>query len=127
VIDPPKLKALFDHMTRAGYIIIGGKGRDRAPFATPLPSKKMPLPDLPPFISFERHVRPLCKMFIKAFYLRGDVQAAKTVVGILKVKGTVALRQRETRNRARLRGLWRAKEIKGGSGRNHKVKPVNDG
>jgi hypothetical protein len=110
VIDPPKLRALFDHMIRGGYLVAGEWHRHGLPFATPLSSQKFHLPTLPPFISFERHVRPMCKMFIKAFHLRGDVQAAKTVVGILKAEASAARLQRVTRNRARLHGLLRAKK-----------------
>ena len=33
-------------------------------------------------IEFERHVKPLYFMFIRAFHIRGDREAAHTVIGI---------------------------------------------
>lgn len=112
MMDPPKLKRLFDHMVRIGYPVSSQwcKLYD-VPFGTPLssPSENFNLLKLPSPISFERHVRPMYKMFIKAFYVRHDVNAAKTVVGILKEEEGAALQRREARNRARR--LGRVKEL----------------
>jgi hypothetical protein len=47
------------------------------------------------------------KMFIKGFYVRHDVSAAKTIVGILKEEEVAAMRRREERNRARRLGLMK--------------------
>jgi len=44
------------------------------------------------------------KMFIKAFYLCNDVEAAHMVVGILKIEQQKANLQRARRSAARLRG-----------------------
>ncbi|KAL1754007.1 hypothetical protein FB107DRAFT_216604 [Schizophyllum commune] len=41
---------------------------------------------LPRATSFARHVRPMLKMFIKAFYQRGDWGAARSVWRVLKAK-----------------------------------------
>jgi hypothetical protein len=85
-IDSPRLRALFDHMIRIGYPAENVREGD-LPFGTSsTPAPAFPLQNLPSPISFKRHVRPMYKMFIKAFYLRGDRVAAKTIVGILKAE-----------------------------------------
>ncbi|KAJ3930836.1 MAG: hypothetical protein NXY57DRAFT_1039679 [Lentinula lateritia] len=86
-VSSSKTRILFDDCIRMGYPV-GSRWRriNNVPFGTQSLSSPItfgiPMPD--PRISFQRHVRPLYKMFIKAFYLRKDVEAAKTVVGILK-------------------------------------------
>jgi len=106
VIDSPKMKALFDHMVRCGYPAsarwceTGG-----VPFSTPPSAETFNIAKLPCAISFERHVRPLYKMFIKAFYVRHDIRAARTVVGILKEEEMVSERKREEREQVRRKGL----------------------
>jgi hypothetical protein len=108
MMDPPKLKRLFDHMVRIGYPASSRWRRQSdVPFGTPLSSatENFDLLKLSSPISFERHVRPMYKMFIKAFYVRHDVSAAKTVVGILKEEEVSAMRRREARNKARRLGL----------------------
>lgn len=116
VIDPSKIKALFDHMIRGGYPAGERWRRDGGvPFSTPAspPSNEFQLSALPPSISFERHVRPMYKMFIKALYLRGDVRAAKTIVGIFKDEEVAAMHEREKRNRARELGRIKARKKRG--------------
>ncbi|EGO24525.1 hypothetical protein SERLADRAFT_467980 [Serpula lacrymans var. lacrymans S7.9] len=98
MFDNKKLRALFDHMIRSGYPAGEHVSSGRLPFGTPLSRapQEMQLPKLPPYISFERHARPLYMMFIKAFYFRNDVQAARTVIDILKgEKHAVAMRNME--------------------------------
>ena len=46
---------------------------------------------------------------MKSFYLRDDVVAAKTVVGILREVEIADMREREKRNRARRDGMLRKK------------------
>ncbi|KAF7312346.1 hypothetical protein MIND_00247700 [Mycena indigotica] len=79
-MDTQHIRRLFDHMIRMGYPAPGGP-----PFHTrgSPPSAVVAL-ELPPFISFERHVVPLYKMFIKALHLQGDAEGAGMVVGILQ-------------------------------------------
>lgn len=103
--DYRRLRALFDHMVRGGYPA-GIYSPSHPPFSTPLLhiSGTLTLPKLPPYISFEKHAKPMLKMFIKAFYLRNDVEAARTVVEILKIEQQKATLQRERRSVARLRG-----------------------
>jgi hypothetical protein len=50
-------------------------------------------------------------MFIKAFFVRGDVQAARTVVGILKDEEDVMREQNEKRRIARIKGAMKKREI----------------
>ena len=110
MIDPPKLKGLFDHMIRIGYPASSRwRKQGDVPFGTSLSSDNFTLQKLPSAISFERHVRPMYKMFIKAFYVRHDVKAARTVVGILKEEEAVAMREREDNAKARRLGLVRKK------------------
>jgi hypothetical protein len=108
VFDPPKIKALFDHIIRSGYpASLRWRHQHNVPFGTPAlaSSHAFSLPPLRSAISFERHVRPMYKMFIKAFYLRHDIRAAKMIVGILKEEEHAATQKREARDRARRDGL----------------------
>ena len=55
------------------------------PFGTDSTSGiRFEVPEFSSPIVYAIHVRPLYKMFIKALYLRRDVEGARTVVGILK-------------------------------------------
>jgi hypothetical protein len=104
-IGSDKLKALFDHMMRSRYA-----GHDaEAPFGTPLSPHGSA--HLPSFVSFERHIRPMYKMFIKAFHVRGDVQFAQIVIGILKAEERAMLERRDIRFRARQVGRVRARKL----------------
>ncbi|KAH7919717.1 hypothetical protein BV22DRAFT_1099124 [Leucogyrophana mollusca] len=105
MFDHRKLRALFDHMIRSGYPG-GSYSIGRPPFGTPLPhpARSLALPKVPPFISFERHARPMYKMFIKAFYLRHDVEGARTVIEIMKVEQRAAARASGERSQARRGG-----------------------
>jgi hypothetical protein len=107
--DYQRLRALFDHMVRGGYPA-GIYFPSHPPFSTPplRTSGSLALSKLPPYISFEKHAKPMLKMFIKAFYLRNDVEAARTVVEILKVEQQKVILQREQRSVARLKGKMKA-------------------
>lgn len=100
-MDSVKLQILFDYLVRNGY----PKGsHGLVPFGTPEPNRqifKLPELDAPP--SFEIHVRPLLKMFIKAFHLRHDVVAARRVIEILKSEQAIIMveRERETAGKHR--------------------------
>ncbi|KII85227.1 hypothetical protein PLICRDRAFT_336441 [Plicaturopsis crispa FD-325 SS-3] len=109
MMDSGKMRALFDHMVRSGY---PGGDSGETPFGTPLSApSQLNLPQLPPHVSFEHHVRPLYKMFIKEFHIRGDHLAANVVVGILKEAGRAALEQREQCARARRDGRSRCAKM----------------
>ncbi|KAF9223504.1 hypothetical protein BS17DRAFT_144796 [Gyrodon lividus] len=103
--DSQRLRTLFDQLVRGGYRA-AHYSPQRPPFGTPLMqlSNSLNLAKLPPFISFERHSKPLFKMFIKAFYLRNDVEAARKVVGMLKVEEHRNTMTKEARQRARSEG-----------------------
>ncbi|KAG1750703.1 hypothetical protein EDB19DRAFT_1345600 [Suillus lakei] len=107
--DHQRLRALFDHMIRGGYPA-GTYSPSHPPFSTPplRTSGTLALSKLPPYISFGKHLKPMLKMFIKGFYLRNDVEAARTVVEILKTEQQKATEQREWRSAARLRGWMKA-------------------
>lgn len=77
------LRALFDHFVRIGYPT-GGVVPGGVPFGTAEGPPPVYLPEVDSPLSFGKHVRPLYKMFIKAFYRRGDVSAVRIVVRILK-------------------------------------------
>ena len=103
--DSPRLRELFDQLVRGGY-----PAADYSPLHPPFGTQRTQISGLsdhsklPPFISFEKHARPLFKMFIKAFYLCNDVEAARKVVGILKVEEYKNAVAKEVRQRARSRG-----------------------
>ncbi|THG97342.1 hypothetical protein EW026_g4639 [Hermanssonia centrifuga] len=101
-VDADAVRALFDHMISGGYPHGGKCANGSLPFGAGASFPKgMQLPEIKTPISFSRHVRPLYKMFIKAMYLRQDVHAARTVVGILKAVQAEAARQKEMRKEAR--------------------------
>ncbi|KAK0464749.1 uncharacterized protein EV420DRAFT_1303136 [Desarmillaria tabescens] len=88
-VDAAAARMLFDEMVRLGYPVDARwlpRGGD-VPFSTPSESRiGFTTPELDADISFEKHVRPMYKMFITAFFRRGDVEAARLVVGILKTE-----------------------------------------
>ncbi|TFK94041.1 hypothetical protein K466DRAFT_477410 [Polyporus arcularius HHB13444] len=89
-------RQLFDVLVRRGYptgaglsTAGGGKvdpppfGMDASPVETVIVGQlEVPKVDAP--LLYKRHVEPLYKMFVKAFYQRGDVVAARKVLGIIK-------------------------------------------
>ncbi|KAF5392314.1 hypothetical protein D9757_001404 [Collybiopsis confluens] len=112
-IDPSKTRLLFDNCIRIGYPA-GSHWRrlNNAPFGTrstfsSSSSAPFGMSELDPRISFKRHVRPLYKMFVKAFYVRKDVVAAKTVVGILKNEEAEDLTRQQLQSRASAEGVRR--------------------
>lgn len=64
-------------------------------------------------IRFERHVRPMMKMFIKALYVRGDVVGARILVGILREVEMLENRERVARlqRRRRNRGVGNVGDV----------------
>jgi hypothetical protein len=109
--DSPRLRELFDQLVRGGYPAADNSAL-HPPFGTQGSqfSGSSGFSKLPPFVSFEKHTRPLFKMFIKAFYLCNDVEAARKVVGILKVEEYKNAVAKEVRQRARSRG---SKQVRG--------------
>ncbi|THH06452.1 hypothetical protein EW145_g4079 [Phellinidium pouzarii] len=61
---------------------------ERGPFGTSASSKhsglSLNLKAFPTQVSFKRHARPLYRMFVKAFRLRGDDEGARRVSGMLR-------------------------------------------
>ncbi|KAJ7274502.1 hypothetical protein B0H12DRAFT_1089021 [Mycena haematopus] len=114
-----QIRRLFDHMVRSGYPAPGRWLRaEGVPFGTPVGGEggegtaaagALDMLRLSPFVSFERHVRPLYKMFIKALQLQGDAVGARTVTGILHDVEDEVLVRRHARRRARLAGIVRKK------------------
>ncbi|KAI0649388.1 hypothetical protein C8Q79DRAFT_904457 [Trametes meyenii] len=96
-IDMQRARALFDAMVQMGYPTgavaqVADQGDDRATptiFNTELLDELsiggVKIPRLASPIMYVLHVRPLYKTFVKAFYGLGDVDAARSVIGILKV------------------------------------------
>ncbi|KAI0749428.1 hypothetical protein C8Q80DRAFT_1269311 [Daedaleopsis nitida] len=113
-VDAQMTRRLFDQLVCSGYpaATSAGAGRgspaassllsphaassvaaravDRPPFGTtPGPVERVvirqiEIPRVDGPLRYERHVRPLYKMFVKAFYDRKDVVAARRVIGIMK-------------------------------------------
>ncbi|KAF8207639.1 hypothetical protein K438DRAFT_1962549 [Mycena galopus ATCC 62051] len=109
-----QIRRLFDYMVRSGYPAPARWRRlGDVPFGTPVGEAgvhgALNMLRLSPFISFERHVRPLYKMFIKALQLQGDKVGVRTVMGILHDVEDEVLVQRHARRRARLAGILRKK------------------
>ena len=109
VFDSSRLRDLFDQLVRGG-LPAADYSPPRPPFGTRQTtfSGSPSFSKLPSFISFKKHSRPLFKMFIKAFYSCNDVEAARKVVGILKVEEYKNALAKEARQRARTRGRIKA-------------------
>ncbi|KAF9234115.1 hypothetical protein BU15DRAFT_52979 [Melanogaster broomeanus] len=111
MFDSRRLRALFDQLVRGGCPA-GEYSPQHPPFGTPPVQSSNPLglsmSKLPSYISFERHSRPLFKMFIKAFYLGNDKQAARKVVGILKAEEHRHTNAKQARRKARSEGRIKA-------------------
>ncbi|KAI0319201.1 hypothetical protein OF83DRAFT_837425 [Amylostereum chailletii] len=101
LLDSVQTRRLFDTLVSKGYPAGARFSMDNPPFGTKGGVEGIAISgyDLPPMagtMSFARHLRPFYKMFAKAFFWRGDVLAARTVVGILKeVEGEMAAEQRQ--------------------------------
>ncbi|KAG5720467.1 hypothetical protein E4T56_gene9377 [Termitomyces sp. T112] len=109
VFDSSKIRELFDHIVRCGYPASEQwmtPGTD-VPFGTSTVSMKIPAANEK--IVFEKHVRPLYKMFIKALFTRGDGPAARKVVGILREEEGRAVMKKQEWNQARWDGVQRKK------------------
>ncbi|KAJ6544767.1 hypothetical protein DFH09DRAFT_1040664 [Mycena vulgaris] len=109
-VDPPQIRRLFDHMVRSGYPAAARWRRDGGvPFGTAAAGAGHAINTLglPAFISFDRHVRPLYKMFIKALHLQEDRRGARTVIGILHDEEAAVMVRRQARRRVRLAGIVR--------------------
>ncbi|KAF5326767.1 hypothetical protein D9619_004474 [Psilocybe cf. subviscida] len=121
MFDARRVRQLFDTMIREGYPVPDHWRRQphNVPFNTLTPRTEGFGIPVSATINFNRHTRPMYKMFIKAFYLRKDVAAAKTVVGILKEVQAEVVAEREKRNRARREGIIKKKlrEEKASQGR----------
>ncbi|KAF9813500.1 hypothetical protein IEO21_05537 [Rhodonia placenta] len=108
VVDREKLRVLFDHMVRSGYPTGGLHFRSVVPFGTAAPTTQMlNIPEVHSSLSYAKHVRPLYKMFIKAFHRRGDKVAVGVVIKILKAVEAEAVDQSEQRGLARAEGIRR--------------------
>ncbi|KAJ7727321.1 hypothetical protein DFH07DRAFT_930877 [Mycena maculata] len=107
-VDSVHIRRLVDYMVRSGYPAAARWRREGGvPFGTSTVESVGPISTagLPPFISFDRHVRPLYKMFIKALHLRGDLRGARTVIGVLHAAEEEVMVRRQILRRARLAGI----------------------
>ena len=110
VFDRVRARALFDQLVRGGYPAGDAYSAEVPPFmrgdgvSVPPPIlTEIPMAvgrGIEEKLDFKRHVRPLYRMFIKAFYTRDDTEAARRVIGILKVEE----RKDESARVARVRG-----------------------
>ncbi|KAJ7650382.1 hypothetical protein FB45DRAFT_887786 [Roridomyces roridus] len=112
--DPAQIRRLLDHLVSTGYPCPARFRHEDGVFGTLSAGESGKVEaistlGLPAFISFDRHVRPLYKMFVKALHLRGDLRGARTVVGILQAVQDEVLVRRQERRRVRLAGILRKK------------------
>ncbi|PIL35693.1 hypothetical protein GSI_02423 [Ganoderma sinense ZZ0214-1] len=94
-VDAMGARGLFDALVARGYPIGQPRGNVpiHLPFGTSVSASPVPrifvgdleVPRIDAPLSFRRHVEPMYKMFVKAFYLRHDVAAARKIIGMLKV------------------------------------------
>ncbi|KAJ7475758.1 hypothetical protein FB451DRAFT_1034350, partial [Mycena latifolia] len=109
-VDAAQIRRLFDHMVRSGYPVAARWRReDGVPFGTQggEAGSAISMLGLPRYISFDKHVRPLYKMFIKGLHLQGDRLGAQTVIAILRSAEAEVLARRQMLRRARLAGIVR--------------------
>ncbi|KIK25510.1 hypothetical protein PISMIDRAFT_677134 [Pisolithus microcarpus 441] len=87
MFDNVRLRALFNHLIRGGYPP-GDYSSQTLPFESPSAGRPLVMEKigLSSHVDFERHVKPLYRMFVKAFYVRGDIEAARRVAEILSVE-----------------------------------------
>ncbi|KAI0635804.1 hypothetical protein C8Q77DRAFT_1052554 [Trametes polyzona] len=99
-LDAARMRALFDAVVGMGYPAgpapfvsdgAGDGGTPQLPFGTkgvdvarPFSLGGVQVPRLESPVMYLRHVRPLYRSFVTAFYGVGDVDAARKVVGIMK-------------------------------------------
>ncbi|KAJ7104248.1 hypothetical protein B0H15DRAFT_873827, partial [Mycena belliarum] len=112
LVDVAQIRRLFDHMVRSGYPAAARWRREGGvPFGTHAvdgdAEGAFSTLGLPRFISFDKHVRPLYKLFIKALHLRRDRWGARTVIGILRSEEAEVLVRRQMKRRVRLIGVMR--------------------
>ena len=100
-MDCGKLKALFDHMVRHGYPGGEGLAKGEVTFGTGVVEPLFRLPTLEGGLIFEKHTRPMLKMFIKAFYARGDRASARKVIGVLKAEEAAVIARRDKKRKKR--------------------------
>ncbi|KAF5342087.1 hypothetical protein D9611_001909 [Ephemerocybe angulata] len=105
--NPASLRPLFDYFIRRGYPAYGSSRREHGvPFGTSDDySPQWLLPDVYQPIHFLKHVQPLYKTFVKHFHRHQDPEAAKTVIGILKVEKMGDMERREAQSRSRRMGI----------------------
>ena len=107
-MDTSLIKGLFNHLARNGYF--GQRILARNPLfddiSTPFHRPFGLLPITEPR-TFADHIKPLLKMFIKAFFVRRDVAAVRRVAGILKREEISVLETRDRRRKQRMAGtIW---------------------
>lgn len=93
-VDATRARSLFDALVSRGYPTsphhgLQGEQVRSPPFGTGATSiggvlGQLDIPDIEAPLLYKRHVLPLYKMFVKEFYQRHDVAAARRIVGILK-------------------------------------------
>jgi len=106
-MDCGKLKALFDHMVRHGYPGGEGLAKGEVTFGTGMVESLFRLPIIDGGLVFEKHTRPMLKMFIKAFYAHGDRASARKVIGILKAEeAAVVARRDKKREKRKAKKVW---------------------
>lgn len=91
-VSAAQLRALFDELAGLGFCGLSCSGGcfgteaeyAHTGFARSAVALARLIHGLPGQSLFIRHTRPLLKVFIRAFYLRRDEEAARVVVGVLK-------------------------------------------
>ncbi|KAI5990211.1 hypothetical protein EDD15DRAFT_2370112 [Pisolithus albus] len=79
-----RLRALFNHLIGGGHPP-GDYSSQTLPFESPSAGRPLVMEKirLSSHVDFERHVKPLYHMFVKAFYVRGNVEAARRVAEVV--------------------------------------------
>ncbi|KIY51782.1 hypothetical protein FISHEDRAFT_56454 [Fistulina hepatica ATCC 64428] len=115
MLDSGQVKGMFDDLIRGGFCsdVVGGPlfGTTPATGSQTSSQKTDAAFDTENralrATSFNRHVRPTLKMFIKAFHVRGDAAAAHVVVRILKMAQVADVEEKSRRHAARMAGRFK--------------------
>ncbi|KAG8901695.1 hypothetical protein FRB99_005167 [Tulasnella sp. 403] len=126
-VDSTMIRSLVDQLVSVGYPTCGIELPERPGyglvFGTPLPGSR-PYParfvdmlttkDAMQSLSYRTHVIPLYKMVMKAFYVRRDIESARTIVYMYKrVRSRVALADEEVLRHGHLERLSRRDDASG--------------
>lgn len=110
-MDTSLIKGLFNHLAGSGYFGQRISCRDpKSVLFDGISTSAYRSFGLPPITSpptFENHIKPLLRMFIKAFFVRRNAAAVRWVASILRREEISVLEKRDKRRKQKIAGtVW---------------------